>query len=72
MSYAPMVKAVYCFENQMLMVFGWDDQQIGELQGRRSEELLAAIRARSDERTTFEGLEGTGVSWPEFKTRGSR
>lgn len=65
------VKACYCFQNGMLMVFGWDDQQIPELQGRRSEDLLKAIRARSDERTHFEGLSRAGVDWNEYKTRGS-
>ncbi len=50
------VKATYRFPNNMVATFGHDDQQIPELQGKYSKELADNIRARSDDRTVFNGF----------------
>lgn len=58
------VMAAYCWQNGMIMTFGHDGQQIGELQGRRTPELVKAILENSDENTKLEGLERPLV-WPK-------
>ena len=55
--------AAYFWANGMVMTFGWDDQQIPELQGRRTPELIAKILAESDENTKLDGL-NTPCHWP--------
>jgi hypothetical protein len=57
------VAAVYLWQNGNVMVFDWNGQQIGELQGRHSEELEEKIRARSNERTEWYGFGGVRCTW---------
>ena len=51
-----MVANTYLFPNGMVCTFGYDDEQIFELQGRYSSELLAEIKKRSDDRTKWHGF----------------
>ena len=51
-----MVSNTYLFPNGMVCTFGYDDEQIFELQGRYSSELLAEIKKRSDDRTKWHGF----------------
>lgn len=58
------VIAAYCWVNGMVMTFGQDGEQIPELQGRRTPELIQEIIKHSDEETKFHGLEKP-LSWPK-------
>lgn len=55
----PVMK-VYLWQNDMLMVFGWDGEQIAELQGRKTKKLINAIRKLSSEATTWNGFGADG------------
>jgi len=51
-----IVANTYLFPNGMIATFGYDDEQIPELQGRFSAELKAKIKERSDDRTKWNGF----------------
>lgn len=51
-----LVKATYRFPNGNIATFGYDEQQIPELQGVYSEELIDKIKLRSDNRTLWNGF----------------
>ena len=50
------VKATYKFSNGNVVTFGFDDEQISELQGMYSLELLNKIKNRSSENTIWNGF----------------
>jgi len=50
------VMVTYRFPNGNIVTFGHDDQQISELQGVYSKELVDKIKARSDDRTEWKGF----------------
>lgn len=52
------VKAAYRFENDMVMAFDYFDEQIPDLQGQYSPELLDKIMQRADEETVLSGFAG--------------
>jgi len=51
-----LVKAAYQFENNMVLTFGYDEQQIPSLQGAFSEHLEEKIKKYSDEETSWSGF----------------
>ena len=51
-----LVMATYKFPNGMVATFGYDDQQIPELQGVYSTELYEKIKQHSDSRTSWNGF----------------
>lgn len=51
-----IVKATYKFPNGMVATVGFDDQQIGELQGRWTPELEKKIREKSGMWTEWHGF----------------
>jgi len=51
-----LVMATYRFPNGNVATFGYDDQQIVELQGRFTSELKEKIKERSDHRTQWNGF----------------
>lgn len=60
-----IVRRVYNWENGNVMVFCADGEQILELQGRASTELLERIRRRSDLDTEWLGFDESGpLEWP--------
>jgi len=50
------VKSAYRFPNGMVAVFGYDDEQIPELQGEYTDKLYQKIIRRSDDTTEFNGF----------------
>jgi len=52
-----LVKATYLFPNGMVATFGYDDQQMPELQGQYTKELYEKIKQQSDEKTEWHGFE---------------
>lgn len=65
------VKVAYRWENGLTMVFGWDGEQIPELQAPYTPELHAAIRDRASEATRWEGFGPEGpVEWLPPAVRG--
>ncbi len=62
------VVATYLWENGMVMTLGRDGQQIPELQGKHTPELVEAIRARSDEKTKWNGFARVACVWPAALT----
>ncbi len=50
------VAVTYLFPNGMVCTCGYDDQQIGMLQGRYTKELHEKIKKYSDERTIWNGF----------------
>lgn len=60
------VRSTYRWANGMVMTFGWDGEQIPELQGPYSDELAAAIRRRSCSVTEWVGFGEDGPArWPK-------
>jgi len=55
-SNSSLVMATYRFPNGNVATFGYDDQQIPELQGVYSDELQNKINQRSDNRTSWNGF----------------
>lgn len=51
-----IVKATYRFDNGMIATFDYNDEQMPELQGRDTPELRGKIKAKSDERTKWNGF----------------
>lgn len=51
-----IVMATYSFPNGMIATFGHDGEQIPELQGRYSLELIDKIKVRSNKNTSFNGF----------------
>ena len=51
-----LVMATYRFPNGNVATFGYDDQQISELQGLYTKELHNKISLRSDEKTSWNGF----------------
>ena len=51
-----LVMATYTFPNGMVVTFGYNDQQIPELQGVYTQELHDKIKQHSDERTSWNGF----------------
>ena len=59
------VSSVYLWANGNVMTFGDDGQQIPELQGRVSGELVRAIQRRSTSSTQWTGFGEDGPAvWP--------
>jgi hypothetical protein len=55
----------YRWTNGTVMVFGFDGQQIPELQGEATQERLEAIRQRSTPKTQWNGFGEDGPwEWP--------
>ena len=65
------VSSVWVFPNGMVAVFGPDDKQIGELQGR-FEDVKSKIEAQADDRTEFNGWFENGINGEGFGTSGYR
>ena len=51
-----LVMATYKFPNGNVATFGYDDQQIPELQGVYNKELHEKIKQHSDNRTSWNGF----------------
>lgn len=51
----PRIKSVFVFPNKNVAVCGYDDQQMPELQGTLSDELMERIVEQADEDTEWNG-----------------
>jgi hypothetical protein len=62
------VKSTYLFDNQMVMTFGFDGQQIPDLQGPYTKELEEKIRANSGMMTEWSGFgEASLLRWRDVR-----
>lgn len=52
------VKEVFLWSDNMVMTFGYDSQQIPDLQGEYSKELHKKIVDYSDDKTKWSGFDG--------------
>lgn len=57
MTFKGEIKAIYLFPTGQVATFGYDDQQIPELQGPYNEELHLKLIERSDPLTKWHGFE---------------
>ena len=62
------VRSVYLFDNKMIMTFGFDGQQIPDLQGPYTKELEEKIRENSGMMTEWFGFNEL-LTWNEVRNQ---